>query len=128
MSAPPSPSHLPLSRLRRILNSLIAALENRVQLIGLEFREEKLRVAEAALLGAIAFFFAQLGLLLLTLALAFLFRDHSVWILAVCGVVYGAIALACGALLRNRLRNRPPPFSGTVTEFKKDREWLNSIH
>jgi uncharacterized membrane protein YqjE len=128
MSASPSPSSLPFSRLRRILNSLIAALENRVQLFGLEFREEKLRVAEAVLLGAIAFFFAQLGLLLLTLALAFLFRENAVWVLALCGVLYGAIALACGALLRSRLRNRPPPFSGTVTELKKDREWLNSIN
>jgi uncharacterized membrane protein YqjE len=127
MSASEPSSKLPFSRMRRILSSILAALENRVQLFGLEFREEKLRVAEALLLGALAFFFAQLGLLLLTLALAFLLRDKAVWVLALCGLLYGAIALWCGIVLRRRLRDRPPPFSGTVAELKKDREWLKSL-
>jgi uncharacterized membrane protein YqjE len=118
---------LPFRRFRRIGASILAAAQNRVELFGIEAREEKLRLAEAFLLAAIVFFFAQLGLLLLTLALAFLLREKAVWVLAVGGLVYGAIAFWFGAVLRRRLRNRPPPFSGTVAELKKDREWLNSL-
>jgi uncharacterized membrane protein YqjE len=117
-------SKLPFFRLRRIVNTILAALHNRVQLFGLEFREEKLRLAEALVLGAVAFFFAQLGLLLLTLALAFFFSDKAVWVIALCGLLYLLIALGCAATLRHQLRHRPPPFSGTVAELKKDREWL----
>jgi uncharacterized membrane protein YqjE len=121
-------SKLPFSRLRRIVNSILAALQNRVQLFALEFREEKLRLAGVLVLAAVAFFFAQLGLLLLTLALAFFFSDKAVWVIALSGLFYGLIALGCATAVRRRLRDRPPPFSGTVAELKKDREWLKSIN
>jgi uncharacterized membrane protein YqjE len=120
-------STTPFTRLRRIAGLLIDTLLNRIQLFGIELREEKVRALEIVVLGALAFFFAQLGLLLLTLALAFLFRDHAIWAVALGGVLYGAIAGVCCALIRRRVRDRPPFFAGTVEELKKDREWLNSL-
>jgi uncharacterized membrane protein YqjE len=126
---PPSDpsSTTPFTRLRRIGGLLIDTLLNRVQLLGIELREEQVRALEIVVLGALAFFFAQLGLLLLTLALAFLFREHAIWAVALGGVLYGAIATACCILIRRRIHNRPPFFAGTVEELKKDREWLNSL-
>jgi uncharacterized membrane protein YqjE len=118
---PPSDpsSTTPFTRLRRIGGLLIDTLLNRVQLLGIELREEQVRALEIVVLGALAFFFAQLGLLLLTLALAFLFREHAIWAVALGG--------ACCILIRRRIHNRPPFFAGTVEELKKDREWLNSL-
>jgi uncharacterized membrane protein YqjE len=128
MSEPESSSGQPLGRLRRLGGKIAAALQNRIELLGLELREEKLRLLEVALLGAVGFFFAHLGFLFLTLALAVLLREQAVWILAVAGAVYAALAAWCGLAVRRRLRNWPPAFSGTVAELKKDREWLSSLN
>lgn len=121
-------SSLPFGRLRRLGGTIVAALQNRIELFALEFREEKLRFSEALLLGGLSLFFAQLGLLFLTLALAVLFRDNAVWILALAGLLYTAICVCLALTLRKRLKNRPPPFSGTAAELKKDREWLSSLN
>jgi uncharacterized membrane protein YqjE len=113
-----------LTRLRRIAGTLLGVLQTRIELFGLELREEKLRLAESLLWAVGFFFFGQVGLLLLTMALVLVFRDHAVLVLVLFGVVYAGMAIGCGLALRQRLKNRPSPFGGTVEELKKDREWL----
>jgi uncharacterized membrane protein YqjE len=114
-----------LSRLRRIGSTLLGVVQTRIELFALELREEKLRLAESLLWAAGLFFFGQIGLLLLTLALVLALREHAVLVLLLFGAAYAGMAIACGFALRQRLKNRPSPFSGTVEELKKDREWLS---
>jgi uncharacterized membrane protein YqjE len=113
-----------LTRLRRIGSTLLGVVQTRIELFGLELREEKLRLAESLIWAAGLFFFGQIALLLLTMALVLVFREHAVLVLLLFGFVYAGMAVGCGLALRQRLKNRPSPFSGTVEELKKDREWL----
>jgi uncharacterized membrane protein YqjE len=103
-------------------------LQSRLGLVSLELREEFVHWTGSALLAALAFFLGQLGLLLLTLAIVALFPEHAALGLALAGGLYLAGAAACVVSLRQRLKDRPPPFSDSVAELKKDREWLSSLN
>jgi uncharacterized membrane protein YqjE len=116
------------SRLGLLFEVVLAMLQSRLGLVSLELREEFVHWTGAALLAALAFFLGQLGLLLLTLAVVALFPEHAALTLALCGGLYLAAAAACIVTLRQRLKVRPPPFSDSVAELKKDREWLSSLN
>jgi uncharacterized membrane protein YqjE len=117
-----------LGRLRHLLDTISAVLCNRLQLAALELREEFTLWLGAFLLAAMAFFLGQLGLLLLTLALVALFPEHAAVILGMAGLVFLAAAISCVVTLRQRLRDRPPPFEESSAELKKDREWLSTLN
>lgn len=117
-----------VARVRQSLGVLLTMIENRLELASLEVREELVHWISVILLAALAFFLGQIGLLLLTLALIALFPDHAVLTLGIAGGFYLAIAIACVVNIRQRLKDRPPPFADSVAELKRDREWLSSLN
>lgn len=113
--------------MRRLLHTSLGTIQNRIELIGIELQEEKTRFAEVFLWTAAAAFLAMLGLAVLTVGIAFLVGDSArPYFLLGAGLLYLAAAAAAFLILRNKLRNGPPPFSETVAQFKKDRQWLGS--
>ena len=116
------------ARTRQLLEVLLTMFQSRFELASLELREELVRWMSVVLLAAGAFFFGQLGLLLLTLAFVALFPERAALAFAVAGGFYLAATVACIVAVRQRLRNRQPPFADSVAELKKDREWLSSLN
>jgi uncharacterized membrane protein YqjE len=114
-----------VSSLKKVAATLVAILQNRLDLVSLEAAEEKLRVVEALFLAVAFFFLALLGMLVLTFGL--LFIVEPAWrpaLLAAFVVVYLGTAAAAFFALNKRVKSWPTPFSGTVQEIKKDLECL----
>lgn len=95
--------------------------QDRLELLGLELREAKIRFIQALLLACFGVVFTLLGLVLAVLALVYVLPLE--WRLY--GVVLAAtISLLAGALvfrvLRRRLVQQPLAFRQSLTELQKD--------
>ncbi len=111
--------------LRRLCDTGLSLLQNRVELFAVEVQEEKERLVRVLVLAAIAVFLGNMAAVVLTLTVVFL-AGESVRgpVLIGLSIIYlGATAVAFVAL-RRHLRSAPPPFDATISELKKDREWL----
>ncbi len=114
-----------LGSLRNAAATLVAILQNRLDLVAIEAAEEKLRVVEALILAVAFFFLALLGMLVLTFGLLFLAPpDWRPFLLGGFVVLYLGAAIAAFWSLNKRVKSWPPPFSATVQELKKDLECL----
>lgn len=111
--------------LRRMLEASVGLAQRRLELFAVEAQEEKLRVLDLLLRAA-----AVIGLSLLTLVTATatvvvaLWDTSPVLVLVLVTVGYGLAAAWLAAGIRQRLREGPKPFAGTIEEFRKDRECL----
>lgn len=116
-----------LGSIRSMAVSLLALVENRVQLFAVELQLERLRFLETVLKFALAVSLAMVGLLLGTLTLAL-----YVWQVARYAglVVMTLLFLGAGAFLlwrlKESLRQSPTPFEQTLNQLKKDREWFTT--
>ncbi len=114
-----------LDTARRVGDSLLGLVQNRVELFALELQEEKLRAVKLLIWLALALALGMAGLLLGLGALALFLWQLSGYI----GLVgLAVVSLACAAAIlwfvHSRVRKGPVPFNQTVAEFKKDRECL----
>jgi uncharacterized membrane protein YqjE len=111
------------SPLRRIIGSVFAILQTRLELVGIELAEEKDRLLGVLFLGLAAMMLATMALIALTALIAIAFWDTYRWqALASITAVYAIAGLACALKARNGLRNAPLVFEATIAEFEKDRE------
>jgi uncharacterized membrane protein YqjE len=114
------------SSLKRVLDALLATVQNRVELISVELQEEKCRLVEAILLAAGVAAFGILTLTLLTFTLVALLWDTARMVALVgLSVTYLAVTVAAWRALQARLRS-PAAFAGTLEELKKDRSCLGT--
>ena len=110
--------------LRRLGSTVLAILQNRLELLAVELQEERIRLFDALLLAAVV---VVLGCFTLTTAavavLIVVWNEYGMnGLLAVSGVGFIATLLAYWRL-RVRLKNWPL-LSSTLAELKKDRECL----
>lgn len=111
----------------RLLATAIGIAQTRLELLSTELQEEVHRVAEIAILSAVALLAAGAALFLLALAVIFVFWDtHRV--LASIGVTgtFFLISIVAALLLRAKVRAKPPLLDATLAELKKDRAHLLS--
>jgi uncharacterized membrane protein YqjE len=122
----PSPAGF-LSQAKMLFTTGLSSLHNRGELFLLELEEEKTRFIEL-LIWAMAV--GVLGLMFLgatTVFIVLLFpEDARVWAVAGFCVLYLGGAIFALLNLKSHLKTAPPPFSASVNEMKKDREWLES--
>ena len=107
----------------RIAGALAQTLKDRIELLGLELREDKVRLVQALILACTGVVFALLGLILGVLAILFLLPQE----LRAAGM--GALAGACLASaawafagLKRRLSGRRHMFAQTLAELEKDKQ------
>ena len=114
-----------LNSLRRMSDSLMGLAHSRLELFALELQEEKLRALKAVVWLAFALILGGAGLLVALGALAFFLWDIGGYY-GVCGLALVLLAAGAGVLraIRHKILNGPPPFAGTIDEFRKDRECL----
>jgi len=117
-----------LASIRKAFDDGLAVIQSRVELFGLELREEKWRFLETVVLILAAFFLAMMGVLLLSATLLFSVEDEA--------RIYVAAALCAASLLgagwaflsvKKRVKGDPGAFSETAAQLRKDREWLDSL-
>jgi uncharacterized membrane protein YqjE len=107
---------------RRLLETLVAILESRLELASIELREEKARAIDMLLLGAVAVFCGAMAVVLLTVLVVLLCWPHAAWALGGFAVIYAGMALLGWRSLRRKLKK--PFFAETIAQLQKDREWL----
>jgi uncharacterized membrane protein YqjE len=112
--------------LRRIVSSVFAIFETRLELIGIELAEEKERLIGVLFLGLAAMMLTMMALITLTVLIAIAFWDTYRWqSLAAITVAYALVAVLCAVRARAGLVNAPNVFDSTLAEFKKDRDTFN---
>ena len=110
--------------LRRILDGGLAIVQNRVELLAVELREEKCRLVEAIIWASAAVAFGMMTLTLLTFVVVILFwEDARVAVLLTLSLLYLLATFLAWRGLRMRLSNYSA-FSGTLGEIRKDRACL----
>ncbi len=114
-----------MASLRRLAETLLAIVQNRLELAAVELGEEKYRVLDALMWAGVFVFLAVMTMLLATLMVVFIFREYALLALAGLGFCYFVATVAVFFILRRRLREWPIPFVHTVAEIKKDRECLS---
>ena len=112
--------------LRRIVSSVFAIFETRLELIGIELAEEKERLIGVLFLGLAAMMLTMMALITLTVLVAIAFWDTYRWqSLAAITVAYALVAVLCAVRARAGLIDAPNVFDSTLAEFKKDRDTFN---
>lgn len=106
----------------RVAGALAQTLKDRIELLGLELREDKIRLVQVLILACCGVVFALLGLILAVLTLLALLPAE--WRALGMGVMAGAclVSAACAfAGLKRRLTGRGQMFAQTLAELEKDK-------
>ena len=116
----------PSGVVRRLVDGVLGIAQTRLELLGTEVEQEKLRIGRALLLGAAACIVLTAALLLLSAALVL--AVDAAWRLPALGVLGILYALAGGWLVRLAQAALAAPAGGSfafsVGELRKDRETL----
>ncbi len=127
MSDDPSRHRGVLESLRKIGDSGVALLQNRLELFGLELQEQKERLVKVILLAIGMLFLGNMAALVVTVTIVVLAGPEARKpVLIILSLLYVLATVAAFFGLRKELNGGPPPLSDTVSELKKDRDWINS--
>src|SRR5882672_9929614 len=119
--------HGVLESLRKIGDSGVALLQNRLELFGLEIQEQKERFVRVVLLAVGMLFLGNMAALVVTVTIVVLAGPEARKpVLIILSLLYVAATFAAFFILRKELRSGAPPLSDTVAELKKDRDWIRS--
>jgi uncharacterized membrane protein YqjE len=110
---------------RRLGDDLMGLVQTRVEILSLEWAEERGKLTRLLVwtLAIVACLQVAIivGLLFLLLVVG---EENRVAVLGIAALVL-LLAAAGGALgMRAWLKRRPPVFSTTIAELRKDREWI----
>jgi uncharacterized membrane protein YqjE len=115
------------SPLRRLAESILAVVENRLSLATVELNLEKYQAIEVLFWGAACFSLGFLAMLLLTFTVVVVFWESGrLTVLIGLTLVYLFGAAAAFFALKHRLKSWPTPFTETIAEIKKDRACLKA--
>lgn len=116
-----------MQSLRGLAATLIEAVHTRLELAATEIEEERLRILQLLLWGALSLFFVALGLVMLTFFVVLVFWETDRVLVT---FLIAAIYLIIGAVLafqaRARARQKSRLFAATLAELDKDRDRLLS--
>ena len=107
----------------RLGRTVFGALENRGELLSVEWQQEKARLLQLMFMAMGLMFLAVMGVLLFTATIIFLFpEEFRLYVAAVFTLLYlgGAVA----AFIRLKALLKMEPFSESLRQLKKDRELL----
>ncbi|SRR6266702_1254210 len=112
--------------IQRVTRTSLGALQNRGELLSVEWQEEKARLTEVLIWTVVCLFLGLLGAGMLTAFVIFLFReDLRIYALAGFALLYLAGAIVAWTTLRGLLKHEP--FAESVSQIRKDAAWLESL-
>jgi len=110
---------------RRLLDTGLATVQERLELFSVELKEERFRLVELLLWAAAAAFFGVMALTAVTVAVVFLFWESARgYVLVAFCLIYLTAAVGSIVKLINKIKNGPVPFADSLSEIKKDRACL----
>jgi uncharacterized membrane protein YqjE len=110
----------------RFGRTALRGINTRVELLAVEWQEERLRLRDLLLWSVALLFMVLMGALLVTAAVIFLFpEDLRVYITAGIGLLYLCGAIAAWFGLRSGLKREP--FAESIDQVRKDQVWLESL-
>lgn len=101
--------------------AVVGLIRTRLELLGIELREEALYLQHALVVGIVAAFLLGGALVLAGILVAAAFWDsHRLVALGGVAALYAIVAVAGLMRLRSSVQSRPPPFDATVRELESD--------
>jgi uncharacterized membrane protein YqjE len=116
-----------LQSLRNLATTLVALLQNRLELLATDLEEERIRLLQLLFWAAGALFFCALGVLMITVLVVLLvWESHRLTGIVALAVVFLAIGLGLAIGVRKRMHLRSRLFSSSLDELAKDKDRLTS--
>ncbi|HUO95323.1 MAG TPA: phage holin family protein [Steroidobacteraceae bacterium] len=107
--------------LRRMLATLIALAQTRLELVGVEIEEQIAHAASVLFWSIAAMFFLSMSVLLLALMVVIAFWDvHRLLAAGLVTATFALAALLAALVARHRLRTRPRLLATLASEFERD--------
>jgi len=108
-----------------LLGTGVALIHNRLELLGVEFAEERARLVSLLAYGAAAFLCLAAGLIFLAIFLTvLLWESNRLLALGVFSALFLGAGIACLTLAMSLGRSGSKLFSASLAELRKDREAL----
>lgn len=112
---------------RGLLGTGVTLLHNRLQLLGVELAEERVRLVSILAYGGAAFLCLAAGLVFLAILLTVLmWESNRLLALGVFSALFLGAGIASAALALSLARGGSKLFSASLAELRKDREALSS--
>ena len=111
---------------KRLAGNFVEALQSRLELFALEYREERMRLVVVMVMSLTTFFLMSLSLIIFTFAIAFAFENHRVLAMCIMGLIYLLAAIGCAFCLKNFIEKNGAAFDQTIEQLKKDAQCLKS--
>lgn len=109
----------------RLAATLLAIVQNRVELASTELEEESLRYFSCLMLSLAAMFCLGIAVVLgVILAVVLYWDSHRVAILAVLMAMFATTALAIAMRVRRQYQSKPRLLGHTMAELSRDSELL----
>ena len=109
----------------RLAATLLAIVQNRVELASTELEEESLRYFSCLMLSLAAMFCLGIALVLgILLAVVLAWESHRVPVLAALMVLFGIAALVIALRMRRQYQSKPRLLGNTMAELARDSELL----
>ena len=116
-----------LQSLRNLAATLVALLQNRLELLATDLEEERIRLLQVLFWAAGALFFFALGVLTITMFVVLLLWDsHRLAGIIVLSAVFLAIGVGLAIGVYKRMHRRSRLFSASLDELTKDKDRLTS--
>ncbi len=123
VEAADSPGLLTLGR--KLVSTLLGALQNRGELLAVEWQLEKARLMELLICTIGVLFLAMMGLVMLTITIMLLMPERfRLYAAGGFTLIYCLGAFGAWIWLKNLLRKEP--FAESLHQVRKDRVWLDS--
>lgn len=123
------PTDIPgfIKSLSALGDSLLGALQERVELVSVELQEEKYRLVRLIIWISAAVFTGVMTLAFATLTIVYLLWDTAR--LAALGgftVLYGGVMVWVIVMLRRQFTHQPKPFEATIDSLTEDRACIRT--
>src|SRR6185436_4793672 len=116
-----APATAPGGSIRGAGDALLGLISTRVELLGIELREEAVHLQRLLVLGIVAAFVMGAALVLAGLLVAAVFWDsHRLLALGAVAALYAIVGGGLLMQLRSAAFARPGPFHATVNELQAD--------
>ena len=116
-----------LQSLRNLATTLVALLQNRLELLATDLEEERIRLLQVLFWAAGALFFFALGVLMITMFVVLMLWDsYRLAGIVVLAAVFLAIGVGLALGVYKLMHRRSLLFSASLDELAKDKDRLTS--
>ena len=113
--------------LRRLGETILTTLRNRLDLFGVELQEEKAWMLSTLIWAGAAILLGGITVVLAVISIVWLTPEPArPWVLIGLTVLFAFLSANAIASLRRQVSAKPASFESTTTELKKDIQWIRS--